>query len=164
MDHVEVPLFGKYSHLKCKLDKDWYQMICVDGGLRRFHMNIHGYVYFQFHGKDKTESDKLHQLIMNNKGYPHRNNLVIDHIDGNKLDNRRSNLRVITQGENRVGFVSMRKDNKTGIRGFCKIEKKNSSLWHIYFSERCKLLYNKKTANYEDAKAIAEFHNLIRDL
>jgi hypothetical protein len=41
----------------------------------------------------------MHRLIMGlAKGMPRR--IVVDHINGDKLDNRRSNLRVCTQGQN----------------------------------------------------------------
>jgi len=37
----------------------------------------------------------MHRYLMN---YPE--GMVVDHIDGNSLNNSRKNLRVITQGEN----------------------------------------------------------------
>jgi len=164
MDYVEVPLFGKYSHLKCKLDKDWYQMICVDGGLNLCYREHHGYVFFQGYSNGKRNHDDLHQIIMNNKGYPKKNSIVVDHINGDKLDNRRCNLRLVTQADNRRGFSSKRIDNKTGIAGLCKRLRRGCTTYIVQFRLHKKRLYYKETLNYLEAKLLAEFHNSIRYL
>lgn len=55
-----------------------------------------GYAARGYHKDNKVIIEKMHQLIMGRapKG------LVIDHINGNKLDNRRCNLRFVTQQQN----------------------------------------------------------------
>lgn len=56
----------------------------------------HGYPMAGFMASDgKRQNWLLHQKIM---GY--HPGMVIDHINKNKLDNRRSNLRVVTQSDN----------------------------------------------------------------
>jgi AP2 domain/HNH endonuclease len=63
----------------------------------------------------------MHQQIMDFPGKP------IDHINDNKLDNRRSNLRTITPGQNRKG------PNKTGLSGYRGVSfHHQSGKWRVY--------------------------------
>lgn len=53
----------------------------------------------------------LHRLIMNTpKGF------VTDHINGDKLDNRRENLRICTQQQNSMN-TQVSRNNKLGVKG-----------------------------------------------
>lgn len=72
-----------------------------------WRLNKYGYV-------SRREKDKrifLHREIMQTpEGY------ITDHINGNKLDNLKSNLRVATDREN-VWNQGIRSDNSSGYRG-----------------------------------------------
>lgn len=69
--------------------------------------------------KSKNNIVYLHSFILNQnipKGYE------IDHIDGNSLNNRKSNLRIVTRIQN-IQNVSARIDNQIGVRGIVKTSK-----------------------------------------
>lgn len=55
---------------------------------------------------------RMHAVIMNTpKG------MDTDHINGDKLDNRCSNLRVVSRSQNKVNGASMVKSNTSGVKG-----------------------------------------------
>jgi len=65
------------------------------------------------YGKKKVFS--LHRLITSAPA-----GLQVDHIDHNTLNNRRSNLRFVTNAENQQNRAGAQKNNKSsGIRGVC---------------------------------------------
>jgi len=65
-------------------------------------------------GWDKGKKIHLHRLITNAQ-----DGLVVDHVDGNPLNNTRINLRVCTVAENCQNHVRPSKGNKSGVLGVC---------------------------------------------
>lgn len=57
----------------------------------------------------------LHRVVL---GLRFGDGLVVDHINGNKLDNRKVNLRVCTQAENARNRGITRR-NTSGLKGVC---------------------------------------------
>jgi hypothetical protein len=77
---------------------------------RSLYLGVNGYVYFS------TWTDgpqTLHAFAMGGA----QPGLHIDHIDGNKLDNRRANLRFVTPQINQVNRKRLSRANTSGVRG-----------------------------------------------
>ena len=99
----------------------------------------------------KGKMIKLHRYIMN----MNNSNLVVDHINRNPLDNRKSNLRICSYKENSFN-KSIRVDNTSGIPGvsFHKTNKKwrakikyNNLTIHLgYFEDINEALINRRVA------------------
>jgi hypothetical protein len=101
-------------------------------------------------GGGKILHVKMHKEILNQpKGY------VADHINGDKLDNRRENLRICTQGENAKN-KRLSKVNTSGFKGV-SLDKK-SGKWSAYVS-------NKHIGYFDDIETAArayDYHALLR--
>lgn len=93
-DHYEMVIYGRDLKEKARalIDKEDKPLIekvgswCLDSG---------GYV---MNGSVKMA---VHRFLLGKK-----DGLEIDHIDGNKLDNRRSNLRFVTHRENGKNWIN----------------------------------------------------------
>lgn len=73
--------------------------------------NVKGYIWRQYRIDGKRKNIYLHRLIMNQPKV-----FVVDHINGDKLDNRKSNLRLCTVAEN-VRNRKMHSTNSCDFKG-----------------------------------------------
>lgn len=82
---------------------------------------------------NKTPTVYLTHLLLNEDrtDYEHK----IDHRDGNTLNNRKSNLRICTQGENTLNKHFMAK-NKTGIIGVHEDKRRNNYAVEIRYQKQ----------------------------
>ena len=83
--------------------------------------------YWKLDGKRSSRTISMHRVIMN----PSKE-MCIDHIDGNPLNNQKSNLRICTHGENMRNCKTTRKNNTSGFRGVYL--HKASNMWHSRIS------------------------------
>lgn len=114
----------------------------------RWYLNTFGYVRrwrptIERQAKPGSREIFLHRhLIDVPKGY------VIDHINGDKLDNRRCNLRVCTPHQNRMNRQSQ-KNNTSGYKGVFWNKQRNK--WSAKINFNHKQIYTGYFDNKEDA-------------
>jgi hypothetical protein len=76
------------------------------------------YVARDVGGRKAKKRVLLHRVIAERMGLDLTNN-VVDHINGNGLDNRRCNLRAVTRAENAKNLTGRRSNNTSGFMGVC---------------------------------------------
>ena len=105
---------------KCYVDRENYEMIS-----KYLWGESHGYAFTSI---PKTSKKVLmHRMIME----PDTKNIV-DHINGNPLDNRKSNLRLCKKQDNCRHRVKLSKNNTTGFNGiFIDKRRKNKYVAQI---------------------------------
>lgn len=92
------------------LDADDYERFAC----QKWYLSSQGYAISAGHSKER----RLHRLITNCPS-----DKVVDHLNGNILDNRKSNLRICTQAENMK--------NLHNVRGYCYDKSKDN--WIVYY-------------------------------
>lgn len=93
--------------------------------------------------KDKMKNISMHRVVNNTlKG------LQTDHINRNKLDNRRSNLRNVTNRQNHLN-MPIQKNNKSGYPGIC-FDKYNNK-WRVQITIMRKTIQIGRFINLESA-------------
>jgi hypothetical protein len=114
------------------------------------YLNPNGYLYIKIKGKKYT-AGRLAWLYVNGE-FP---TYYVDHIDGNKSNNKISNLRDVTNSTNQQNRKIARADNKCGLLGVCKVGNKFAA--QITINRKQKNLGRFNSANdahqaYLDAK------------
>lgn len=94
----------------------------------------------KINGKYKYKNIFMHHLIIN----PFKD-LEVDHINRNRLDNRKENLRLVTSSQNKINCIK-RKHNTSGYKG-------------VSWEKRCKKWVAYLTFN-KIRKHLGYFHNI----
>jgi len=109
--------------LDLKLDEQDWTM--ADDRMLTIYLGTNGYAYYSTWKDGKSHPRTLHSLIMG----PTPPKSHIDHINGDKLDNRRENLRVVTPGRNQVNRHRLNRNNTSGTRGVQRTNQSQRNPW-----------------------------------
>lgn len=125
--------------------------------LSKYNWQVDKYNSVASHKTDKGRI-LIHRYIMNPSSTEE-----IDHIDGNRLNNQKSNLRICSSSQNKMN-IGPRKDNKSGLKGVSLHKKTNKWGVRIMVEGKYKhigLFLNKEDAaiayNTEALKSFKEF-------
>lgn len=131
--------------------KDWRGTgLLVDANISsaldkcNWHMTTKGYIEIRKTIKGKARSARLHRLIIGAK-----HGQQVDHINGNKLDNRKCNLRIVNNRDNsinrkvhREGKLAGSSKHTNGLwRSRISINNKEISLGYFKTEEEAHLSY-----------------------
>ncbi len=125
------------------IDKEDFNFIDSFG--RYISIDTRGYAYFSYGSKDVY----LHRLLSKAPLFCENFETdICDHINGNRLDNRKANLRIIKRSVNPVN-CGIRTDNKSGCKGVSWLERLKKWQVNIQFQKRNH--YIGVFENFEDA-------------
>ena len=103
---------GKVKSLERYVDNGRGGYKLIRERILRPNRNTQGYLHVGLHNEGKKKTTAIHQLMsVAFLGHvPNGNNIVVDHIDNDKLNNILGNLQIITNRENcskdRTGYTS----------------------------------------------------------
>lgn len=112
-----------------------------------------GYVQATLYNPDKpsgyrTKNIFLHRYLMNVDSLPWQKT-VVDHINGDKKDNRKENLRIVTQSNNGMNS-KVSKNNTSGVPGISKYRDK----WVAYITYKTERIYLGIFNTFEEAVTV----------
>lgn len=107
----------------------------------RWSKKERGYIYT----KQENKYIRMHRLVMNCP-----DDMDIDHINHNTMDNRKSNLRIVTKSQNHMN-KTIYKNNTSGVKGISWDSRKNKWLVELQ-KENTKI----KIGRYDDFNEAVE--------
>jgi hypothetical protein len=115
----------------------------ITSGLTMY-VGMNGYAYYSRWSNGKSRPRTVHSLLMGT-----RRGLHIDHINGDRLDNRFENLRVVTPQMNQVNRRRLNRNNTAGVRGVTRGS--STKPWRAQITVNRKNIYLGSFSTLEEA-------------
>jgi len=115
---------------------------------RAWRVNWVGYVGCTFRENEKVVYKQLARIIMDAPA-----DMTVDHINGNKLDNRRSNMRLLSLAENCQNTAHRRPRGRSGVKNV--MWQGASGKWVVRVGRFRKLYHGGTFDTIEEAAAVA---------
>lgn len=118
---------NKYPNVFVLIDDEDFDWL----GQWKWRLNNGGYVirtqvFKRINGKQPSKNIYMHRLLNETPlGFE------TDHINRNKLDNRKSNLRTVNRSQNELN-KNLRNDNSSGYKGVCWDKKVNKWVARVW--------------------------------
>lgn len=131
-------VYSKYSIMEIKSDKYGFFEIILDNDSVERCKNIYWSINKHTNKKGNTT---FFYATNSKKGLLHRflskarKGFEVDHINQNTLDNRNSNLRVVTSSQNKMNREKQ-SNNKSGYKGVCWVERFGKWMAHIRINKK----------------------------
>lgn len=107
---VSIEIKSKKKIFICEIDfSDFDDVNSING---TWQLSSTGYAYYKTTKGGKVETLWIHRMLLNVK----ETFVHVDHRDGNRLNNKRDNIRISDMKKNSQN-ISVRNDSKTGVRG-----------------------------------------------
>lgn len=134
-----IPLTGRGLGLKAIVDDEDYEALSV----YTWYLDSTGYPR-RTYTSDKVRTIRMHTQILGK--VPRK--MATDHINRDKLDNRRANLRVVPWQINCVN-KSMQSNNTSGITGVSYDKRRDN--WVVQMQRKGVCIYRRRFINLSDA-------------
>lgn len=137
---------GPDDALRIELEPGVYTLVDREDAERldgkKPYLGSNGYAYLTFWADGAARATTLHGWLMGIEPGKH-----IDHLDGDKLNNRRANLKHVSPQQNQVNRKRLNRNNTSGVRGVTKSRRGN---W------LAQITVNRKNHRLGEFKSIAE--------
>lgn len=140
--YKKIPLTqGKYTIV----DSDMFEYLSQ----WKWYLSSTGYAVRNVYiGEPGSDNRKLVNISMHRVVASTPNGMVTDHVNGNRIDNRRSNLRVCNSSEN-ISCSGMHSNNKSGYKGVSW--SKEYRKWRAKLTKNRVQVYSRLFETAEDA-------------
>lgn len=119
---------------------------CWLAGMGSWHLD-RGYACKSIKKKGVIKKLQMHREIIKKYYNNLQGDQYVDHINGNRLDNRKTNLRIITSKQN----VYNKRKQKNNTSGFKGIHKTENGKWRVVIGYNHKQIYLGRFSSKKDA-------------